>query len=94
MSSYQSLLSLSPADWIGESEFADDDRSAVSSYLSFEATGEECCHHNPPEAAFHADQRAPEAPPLFDTLEADYCESGMAGSSSEGEPGRHSQADK
>lgn len=86
-SSYQSLLSLSPADWIGASDHFDG--GDVSSYLSFDAASGGA-------AAFHAEQhQAPAAPPVvFDTLRADYCESGMAGSSSsEGEPGMQSQAE-
>ncbi|CAL4949040.1 unnamed protein product [Urochloa decumbens] len=97
MSSYQALLSLSPADWIGAGEFADDDSeeaAAVSSYLSFDGmingVGEEgYVVYHPPEPQ----QQAP-APPLFDTLQqGDYCASGVTGSSSEGEPGKQSQAD-
>ncbi|KAK8453018.1 hypothetical protein SEVIR_5G212600v4 [Setaria viridis] len=104
-SSYQALLSLSPADWIGGSEYAgdgDDAASAVvSGYLSFDigvddVGEEEYYHHHPPEpAAFHAEpQQAPETL-LLDTLQAqaDYCASGVAGSSSEGELGKQSHTD-
>lgn len=82
-SSYQSLLSLSPADWIGASDHFEGG-GEVSSYLSFDAAG-----GSAGEAAFHPEQQqqqAPAAPP-------EYCESGIAGSSSEGEPGMQSQAE-
>ncbi|CAL4975589.1 unnamed protein product [Urochloa decumbens] len=91
MSSYQALLSLSPADWIGAGEFADDsdEAAAVSSYLSLDGmdgVGEEgYVVYHPPE---QQQQKAPETL-LFDTLQADCCASVVAGStSSEGEPGK------
>ncbi|PUZ56091.1 hypothetical protein GQ55_5G268000 [Panicum hallii var. hallii] len=105
MSSYESLLSLSPAEhWIGAGEFVDDhggggdeDRAAAaaaaaSSFLSFDI-GVEFYHHPTEPAAFHAEQPAPL---LFDALQAetDYSVSGIAGSSSEeGEPGKQSLPD-
>ncbi|OEL13365.1 putative WRKY transcription factor 50 [Dichanthelium oligosanthes] len=73
-----SSSSLSPADWIGGGEFVGI------------GVGEEL--YLPSEAAFHVEQQAP-APPLFDTLQADYRASGGAGSSSEGEPGKQSQTE-
>ncbi|CAL4962967.1 unnamed protein product [Urochloa decumbens] len=103
MSSYQALLSLSPADWIGAGEFADDsdEAAAVSSYLSLDGmngVGEEgYVVYHPPEpqqqaAAFHAEQQKAPETLLFDTLQADYCASVVAGStSSEGEPGKQSR---
>jgi hypothetical protein len=98
-SSYQALLSLSPADWIGGSEFADDNLNddgeeaaaaadgAVSSYLSFDVGEEEYYfHHTPEPAAFHAEepQQAPETL-LLDTLQSQTDYYCVAGSSSEGE---------
>ncbi|XP_062214759.1 probable WRKY transcription factor 50 [Phragmites australis] len=89
MSSYSSLLSLSPADLVGGAEFmvngdADDMAAAasVSSYLSFDNDVTEDYYHPPEVAAF------------LDTLQADadYCVSGKAGSSG-GEAGKESQPD-
>ncbi|KAF0916342.1 hypothetical protein E2562_005941 [Oryza meyeriana var. granulata] len=70
MSSYSSLLSLSPAEYqvggyAGEDGGGDDDdmavASAVSSYLSFDmdVVGE----YYPPEASFHSKQQTPPPPP-------------------------------
>lgn len=48
-SSYQSLLSLSPVDWIGASDHFDG--GDVSSHLSFDTGGGYCNRHHRPEAA-------------------------------------------
>ena len=85
MSSYESLLSLSPEGyWIGGGEFGGgsdvEAAAAASSFLSFDIGA----GYHPPEPA----EEQP-APPLVDALQAetDHCASGTAGGSSDGEPG-------
>ncbi|CAO2203840.1 unnamed protein product [Urochloa humidicola] len=90
---YQSLLSLSPAaDWIGGDR--EEEEAAVSSYLSLDddmnGVGEEGSYvvYHPPEPEPEPPQQAP---PLCDALQqqGDYCcASSVAGTSSEGEPGK------
>jgi len=96
MSSYESLLSLSPEGyWIGGGEFGGgsdvEAAAAASSFLSFDLG---VVYHPPEPAAFQAEEQP--APALVDALQAetDCRASGVAGSSSDGgEPGEQSQTE-